>query len=91
MTSFMENLRLLENSAKQLASRVKSGGGFEETQGIARKFGVLLRDSEVLGRSLNLSASITRDLEAAQRTLNKLAPYYGAKPLYPKLESAGDA
>ena len=90
-TRFLDNLRLLETSSKQLASRVGSGGGYEQTLGIARKFGVLLRDSEVLSRSLNLSEGMTKDLDAAHRTLNKIAPYYGASPLYPELKDAGDA
>ena len=90
-TKFLENMRLLEKSSKQLASRIGGGGGYEETTGIARKFGVLLRDSEVLSRSLQLSEGINKDLDAAHRTLNKIAPYYGASPLYPELEDAGDA
>lgn len=86
---YMENLRQLERTSKQLASRVSNGGGFEETQGIARKFGVLLRDSEVLARSLSLSKATMDDLAAVQRTVNQIAPFYGKGPLYPEAE-AGD-
>jgi hypothetical protein len=92
---FMANIRQLEVASKQLASRVRDGGGYEKSLGIARKLGVLLRDSEVLARSLSLSESSLKDLKAAHRTLNKIAPYYGKAPLYPEVEAevedAGDA
>jgi hypothetical protein len=89
--NFMENIRQLEVASKQLASRVRDGGGYEQSLGIARKLGVLLRDSEVLARSLSISESTRKDLAAAHRTLNKIAPYYGKAPLYPEAEDAGDA
>ena len=87
---FDEKLRLLEKSAKQYAARVRGGGGFEETSGIARKVGVQLRDLEVLGRRLLITKPTLETLNAAQRTVNQLSPYYGTAPLYPALdEEAG--
>ena len=83
---FDEKMRLLEKSAKQYASRVRGGGGFEETSGIARKIGVQLRDLDVLGRRLLLTKPTLAKLNAAQKTINQLSPYYGAAPLYPELE-----
>ncbi len=83
---FDEKLRLLEKSAKQYAARVRGGGGFEETSGIARKVGVQLRDLEVLGRRLLITKPTLETLNAAQRTVNQLSPYYGTAPLYPALE-----
>ncbi len=84
--NYVENIRQLEVASKQLASRVRGGGGYEQSLGIARKLGVLLRDSEVLARSLSISESTRKDLAAAHRTLNKIAPYYGKAPLYPEAE-----
>ena len=83
---FDEKLRLLEKSAKQYAARVRGGGGLEETSGIARKIGVQLRDLEVLSRRLLLTKPTLETLTAAQKTINRLSPYYGKAPLYPAVE-----
>lgn len=83
---YSEAVKALEKSVKQYASRVNQGATFSDTTGIARKVGLQLRDCERLARKLMLTKPTMEALDAAQLTLNKLAPYYGADPLYEESE-----
>ena len=77
-----EVLRDLERSARQLKSRAEGGAKREDTENIARKIGSLLRDAEMLGRRLDLGEFTNKHIRPAMQTLNELAPFYGAGPLY---------
>lgn len=77
-----QTLRDLERSARQLKSRVDDGGKMDDTMNIARKIGSLLRDAEMLGRRLDLGEFTNKHIRPAMQTLNDLAPFYGAGPLY---------
>lgn len=75
-------LKSLETSARQLAAKVKAGGGYEDTLGVARKIGQLLNDAEVEGRKLMTSEWMQQRVVPAKQLLNEIAPYYGRGPLY---------
>ena len=51
-----QTLRNLERSTCQLHNRVSGGAGFEETQEIARRIGMLLNDADMWGRRIMTSA-----------------------------------
>jgi len=77
-----QTLRKLETSTRQLRSRVAGGAGFEETQGIARRIGMLLNDADVEGRKIMTSAWMAESVQPAMKLINEIAPYYGRGPLY---------
>ena len=85
---FEDAVKALEKSARQYASRVNQGADHADTTAIARKIGTQLRDCEQLGRQLPLTKPTQDALAAAHKTLDQLAPYYGAQPLYPGSEPA---
>ena len=77
-----QTLRNLEISTRQLHNRIKGGGGFEETQGTARRIGMLLNDADVQGRRIMTSAFVAEKVQPAMRLINEIAPYYGSGPLF---------
>lgn len=77
-----QTLRLLETSTRQLRNRIRSGDGFDETLGIARKIGSLLNDADVEGRKIMTSVWLDQRIKPAQQLINEIAPYYGRDPLF---------
>ena len=77
-----DTLRHLHRTASQLHTRVKGGGDYEQTLGIARKIGTLLNDADELGRRIMSSTWTNERVKPAMETLNQIAPYYGSDPLY---------
>ena len=77
-----QTLRQLEQSTRQLSNRVKSGGGFEETRGGARRIGMLLNDADVEGRRVMTSVWMEERIRPAMKLINEIAPYFGSGPLY---------
>jgi hypothetical protein len=75
-------LKSLRSSTRQLAARLETGGGYEDTLGIARKIGQLLNDAEVEGRKIMTSEWMAQRVVPAKQLLNEIAPYYGRGPLY---------
>jgi hypothetical protein len=61
---------------------VKSGGGFEETQGIARRMSMLLNDADVEGRRIMTSVWMDQRVQPAMVLINEIAPFYGSGPLF---------
>jgi hypothetical protein len=77
-----DTLRSLDQRATQLASRVKSGGGYDETFNIARNIGVLLNDVDVEGRRIAPNEFMEARVRPTMAIINEIAPYYGSGPLY---------
>lgn len=77
-----ETLRGLDRHTASLASRVANGQNADETRGIARQIGTLLRDANSTGRRLMTSAWTDERILPAMKLINEIAPYYGSKPLY---------
>jgi hypothetical protein len=77
-----DTLRNLQNSTRQLRNRVRDGGGFDETQGIARRIGMLLNDADVTGRRIMTTVWLADHSRPAMLLINEIAPYYGSSPLY---------
>jgi len=77
-----QTLRSLETSTRQLRNRVRNGGGFEDTQGQARRIGMLLNDADVEGRRLMTSTWMAQSVQPAMVLINEIAPYYGSGPLF---------
>jgi hypothetical protein len=77
-----EILKSLRSSTRQLAAKLESGGGYEDTLGVARKIGQLLNDAEVEGRKLMTSEWMEQRVVPAKQLVNEIAPYYGRGPLY---------
>jgi hypothetical protein len=77
-----QTLRNLELSTRTLSNRVKGGGGLEDTQGTARRIGMLLNDADMWGRRIMTSAWVQERVQPAMKLINEIAPYYGSGPLY---------
>jgi hypothetical protein len=77
-----DTLRSLQNSTRQLRNRVRDGGGFDETQGIARRIGMLLNDADVTGRRIMTTVWLADHARPAMMLINEIAPYFGSGPLY---------
>ncbi|MCZ6783715.1 MAG: hypothetical protein O7G30_10455 [Proteobacteria bacterium] len=75
-------LRDLDRSTGSLAATVNGGGGLEETQGTARRIGMLLNDADVEGRRLMTGVWMAERVQPAMELINRIAPYYGSGPLY---------
>jgi len=77
-----ESLQQLERNCTQLASRVAGGAAFEETQGVARRIGMLLNDVDMWSRRLMSSAWTDERVRPAMKLINEIAPFYGSGPLF---------
>jgi len=77
-----DTLKHLESSARQLRDQVKAGKTMEETRPVAQKIGSLLRDADVESSKLMATKWTQERVKPAMETLNQIAPYYGAGPLY---------
>jgi hypothetical protein len=82
MQKMEQTLKSLERSTRQLHNRVKAGGGFQETEPIARRIGMLLNDADVEGRKIMTSTWMDKEIQPAMKLINQIAPYYGSGPLY---------
>jgi len=77
-----QTLRSLEQSTRQLSNRVKGGGALAETQGTARRIGMLLNDADMWGRRIMTSSWMEESVQPAMKLINEIAPYYGSGPLF---------
>ncbi len=77
-----QTLRALEISTRQLHKRISNGGGFEETQNIARNIGQQLNDADMWGRRIMTSKWMEERIRPATKLVNEIAPFYGSGPLF---------
>ena len=71
-----EDVRLMNNSARHLHARVKSGVGYKETYPTYRRIVSLRRDAEESGRKALIPEPVMAKIFDVGEALFKLAPYY---------------
>ncbi len=82
-----QQLRRIKNEARELATELKNGKGHDETLGIYENlYSEILYARDSVQR-LYLTSSVTDRIKSARAVLEKLAPYYDARPLPPPLPS----
>lgn len=74
-----EDLRLLENSATHLQSKLQGGAGMEETAATFDRIDLLRRQAEEHGRRSEIPASVLDDLVTAGSLHMRMSPYYHGK------------
>jgi len=77
-----QNLRSLDQRTTQLASRVKGGGGYDETINIARNIRTLLNDIDMNARGIMTSEWMDEQIQPAMVLINEIAAYYGSDALF---------
>lgn len=75
---FLDTLRDLEASCRQLARRLEGGGGFEETLPVARRIGTLLRDAQDTSRRLMETEAQRAVIDPAVAIINRISPFYSS-------------
>jgi hypothetical protein len=81
---FLDTLRQLESSTRQLATRLGKGEDLEQTLGVARRIGTLLRDAQESGRRLMLTKPTFDAIDTAVAAVHALSPFYTDQdPLMP--------
>jgi hypothetical protein len=83
-SQYLEQLRGLETSTRQLARRLDEGAGFDGTLNVARKIGTLLRDAQTSSRRLSITEPQLTKIEAAVAIIEQISPFYSSRsPLMP--------
>ena len=81
---FLQTMRQLESSTRQLSRQLEAGSGKDETMGVARKIGTLLRDAQEDGRRLSLSQFMWDKINPMVVAIDAISPYYSdTSPLRP--------
>jgi len=81
---YLDTLRQLETSTRQLATRLGKGEDREQTLGVARRIGTLLRDAQETGRRLMLTKPSFDAIDRAVAAVHELSPFYTDRdPLLP--------
>jgi hypothetical protein len=81
---FLQTMRQLESSTRQLSRQLEAGSGKDDTMGVARRIGTLLRDAQVSGRSLMLSQIMWEKINPMIEVIDKISPFYSdTSPLRP--------
>ena len=82
---YLDVLRGLEKSSKQLVRKLEGGGDRDATMPIARKTASLVSEAERLGRRIMTTSTMANYLGPVVYLLNELAPYYfeDSKPIEP--------
>ena len=81
---YLETLRSLERSTRQLAGRLAKGEDREQTMGLARRIGSLLRDAQNVGRKMMATQGEWNEIDRVIAVLDQISPYYSdSSPLMP--------
>ena len=75
----LDGLRALERSCRQLVRKLEAGENREQTLGVARKTGSLIRDVQVASRGFMTSESQWAAIDPAVDAINRISPYYSTK------------
>ncbi len=75
-----DDVRVMNNSAKHLATALKNGDGRDETAPVFRRIQSLRRDAEEDGRKALIPNQVMDKIAPVGAALIKLAPYYEERP-----------
>jgi hypothetical protein len=75
----LEDIRIMTNSARHLANKLKAGEGREETIATWRRLDVLKRDIEENARRSDIPDATMKKILSAGELLLRLTPYYKAE------------
>lgn len=82
---YLDTLRQLEQSTRQLATRLGEGQNREQTLALGRRIGSLIRDAQETGRRLMLTKPSFDAIDAAIAVIEQLSPFYTERdPLLPR-------
>jgi hypothetical protein len=81
-TRMDQTLRQLDQRTSQLAERVSSGAGFDDTRNNARNINVLLNDLDMQSRGIMTSKWMQEQVRPAMALINQIAAYYGRDALF---------
>jgi uncharacterized membrane protein YccC len=73
---FTDDLRLIENESKELASALEAGRGHDETLPMFQRLQLLVRNAREEARSLMIVKPVQEKIEVAREALRVLEPYY---------------
>ncbi len=80
----LDTMKSLETACRQLTRKLEAGEGRDETLGVGRKIGMLLRKAQTAGRKVMLNVSQWVAIDPAVDLINRLSPYYSEEsPLLP--------
>jgi hypothetical protein len=82
-----QQLRRIKNESRELATELGAGKGHDETVGIYENLLSEILYARDSAQRLYLTGSVNDRIKAARAVLEKLAPYYDARPLPPPLAS----
>ena len=71
-----DDLRVLRTETRALASKLESGGGFEQTLPIARRCRTVIRDLRATARRMQMVQPALGLAEKAEEIIAKIAPFY---------------
>ena len=81
-----DSVRLLEQACRQLTRKLEDGKDRDQTTGVARKLGSLIRRTQRAGRATMTTESQWAAIDPAVDLINRLSPYYSEKsPLLPQV------
>jgi hypothetical protein len=75
----LEDVRIMTNSSKHLASQLKAGKGRDETSSTWRRLGLLRREFEENARKSLIPDPIMEKILKAGELLIRLTPYYASE------------
>ena len=79
-----DSLRLLEQTCRQFARKLEKGEDLAKTTGVAKKLGMLIRQTQRAGRRVMTNAEQWAAVDPTVDLINRLSPYYTEKsPLLP--------
>ena len=78
-------LKALETACRQLARKLEAGEDRSGTISVARRIGMLLRDTQTVGRRVMVNKSQWEAIDPAVDLINRLSRYYSNEsPLLPR-------
>ena len=81
---YLQAMRQLERSCRQLHRKLEAGEGHDETIQQARKIGSLLREAQTVGRRLPTNRNQWAAIDPIVDLVERISPYYGRdSPLLP--------
>jgi hypothetical protein len=83
--SLTQHVRRIRNESRELAGALEGGQGHDETLPIYEHMLLFVRDAREEARRVFITSPVSDRITTARGVLDRLAPYYDAKPLPPPL------